>query len=108
VAAATGGRAAVAILAPCRAASTGSGPVGSRTTPLAAAAAIELVALAVAACLLAGSAVPGIAIVVGAAVAAIVLVLLARAQSGATGDAHGAAIELGFAAALVAAAILRP
>jgi adenosylcobinamide-GDP ribazoletransferase len=111
VAAATGGRAAVAILAPWvpRRLDGFGAWFGSRTTPLAAAvAAIGLVAVAVAACLLAGSAVPGIAIVAGAVVAASVLVLLARAQSGATGDAHGAAIELGFAAALVAAAILRP
>ena len=64
--------------------------------------------IAGAVCLVAGSVVPGIAVVVGGIAAGIVLLVLARAQSGATGDAHGAAIELGFAAALVAAAVLRP
>jgi cobalamin synthase len=111
VAAATAGRAAVAILAPWvpRRLDGFGAWFGAGTTPFAAATAtVQLVVITVAVCLLGGTAVPAVAVGIGAVVAAAALVLLARAQSGATGDAHGAAIELGFAAALVAAAVLRP
>ena len=111
VAAATVGRATVAAFAPWipRRLDGFGAWFGAGTTPIAAAVAVvQLVGITAAVCLVAGTAMPAIAVVVGAGVAAAALVGLARAQSGATGDAHGAAIELGFAAALVAAAILRP
>ena len=72
---------------------------------------IALASLAVVAVVLSvvvRSAIPAVAVGVGSAVAAASLARLARRQDGATGDAFGAAIELGFAAALCAAALVRP
>jgi adenosylcobinamide-GDP ribazoletransferase len=54
------------------------------------------------------SAVPAVAALAAVSVAGVALIGLGRAQSGLTGDAYGAAIELGLSAGLVAAVVLRP
>ncbi|MEA2536182.1 MAG: adenosylcobinamide-GDP ribazoletransferase [Chloroflexota bacterium] len=51
---------------------------------------------------------PVVAALIAVAVGTVALVGLARVQSGATGDAYGAAIELGLTAGLVTAAVVRP
>jgi adenosylcobinamide-GDP ribazoletransferase len=79
------------------------------TSPTAAiASAVGLGAVVAVTGLAARSLVPAVAALAAVSIGGLALFGLGRAQAGATGDAHGAAIELGLTAALVAAAVIRP
>lgn len=81
---------------------------GEGTSPLAAG--MAALWLAVVALVLVGM-LPELApagLLAGAAVTAVALIAIGRHQAGLTGDGYGAAIELGFAASLGVAAIVRP
>ncbi len=105
------GRGAVAVMAPWlprREAGSGAWFGAGTSREAAGIAGLGLVAVTLVAALLARSATPVLTGAVGFSASGVALIALARRQGGATGDAYGAAIELGLAAGLLGAALLRP
>ncbi len=111
IAGAAAGRGAVATVAPwlpLRESGLGAWFGAGTTRTGAGLALVGLIIVAMTVSIVGRTAVPALAAAAGAAVSWGALVVLARRQDGATGDAFGAAVELGFAASLCAAALLRP
>jgi adenosylcobinamide-GDP ribazoletransferase len=104
-------RAAVASLArwvPRRLDGLGAWFVGGTSTVAAVVSAVGLVVVVGLVCVADRTVVPAVWGLAAVSVAGLTLFGLGRAQGGATGDAFGAAIELGLSAGLIAAVVLRP
>lgn len=103
-------RATVATLArwvPHRRDGLGAWFAAGTSTAAAITSAVGLVVVVGIACLAGRTVVPAVAALAAVLVAGLALIGLGRAQTGATGDAYGAAIELGLSAGLITAAVLR-